>query len=335
MRPPNQQFIDTSTHCERHNQPIIAWPEDCGQYTAYAFPLIELNAEGVAEKWDLIHVDDIEAGETIKTRPGRAYARFPSYDGSVYLATFEPRDADAQQKCEDYGDTTEAYAKGYSDAAADYESVVKNASAAYDAAFDEGYGVGEQDGWARSQVGWLDGWAAGRKVLRAEEDPVPPVTYDKFTGGPGDWTITPYVPGESAQEEEEVEFELQEYWMPSPPSVDTTNTMPKEESEMNMDNETCTPCERLKYAVKALEAAEQREFANTLLRPMAEMIGQDAIDIVDEMDTLFARSEDLFTALSLVEDEDEKDTLLRSGDYILADSLDLEDRLSAKIAEIS
>lgn len=319
MRAPNQQFFDTSIHCEANNQPIVAWPEDCGQYTPIDFPLVDVCEIELVEKWDLIHVEEIDWNKKITTRPGRAYARYERPSGGYLFGTFEPRDSGKQKECSEVEDTDDAYAEGYADAAADVTSIVQFVDDAVELSYMEGYGSGEERGYQR---GWHTGYDARGLALAPlsaigpyvnQPDEMPESSQpepSKFIGGSDS-----FIPDEELNT---VEF-------------NTTNSFPKEETEMSESNEVCSPCERLDYLVKAFEVVEQKQSIDAVLRPLAEMIGPEAIDVIDQMENLFDRTIRIYTELAEDVSADERDSLLNGLSQIIDESLALEAVLDGKV----
>jgi hypothetical protein len=336
MRAPNNQFFDAARESERANQPVVAWPEDCGRYGMGAYPIIDINSPCLYTRWDLIHVQEFDPYVKVNTRPGRAYARYESAaPGSILFGTFEPRDADAQTKCDQVEDTTSAYAEGYGDAAADFESVVKNASAAYDAAFDEGYGVGEHDGFDRCAGQFLDGWLLGHKAKAGhpDGDPAPcgqPVTVDAVIEAFEE-------EGEAIPDEELHPGETILYSDQQDPTSWKTNmniepfqgSEPKEETDMSeniFENTTCTPCERIKYARLVYEVAELQAMTK-LVEPIAQLVGPEAVEVFEELLGLQDETIEIFTELANVETSERRESLEKWLDNVKHDTKKLQSQL--------
>ena len=414
MRPPNLQFNDVSKYCEQNNVPLVAWPEDCGRYSWEEFP--EINLYDAVEKYDLIHVE-VVTGETnpVSTRPGRAYATAFIND-VLFLVTFEPRDSASQEKCAGVEDAADAYNEGYSDgsddgkakyhtrevdiknayaegyleAGADFGNLVDVAYEAVEEAYDDGYGTGEQQGFARTNYEWLRGWDAGRsEMMKVEPEPLPESSQPDEEPAPPlvlSSEVTQYVPDsvpltwDAALDENppipdeelhQVESEIEQWGRALPdfsvqstpfkgdttkpeeegllPDEDLTldqwvrsliddetipNTQPDPEEETEM-SEVCTPCERLNWAIKAQEATEIREVTKAVLAPIASILGGDSEQVVDDMDDLFSETVDVLTALSTVEDADERDALEARFAVLEIDARNMQRDLEAKLAALN
>lgn len=372
MRAPNNQFQAASKECGLNNTPLVAWPEDCGRYSWNDFP--EITLESCVEKYDLIHIEPInENTDPVNTRPGRAYAT-TYIDDVLYLVTFEPREGAAQEKCADLdADLDLAYLEGYG--SGEEQGHLRGWHTGYDArglALAPLSAIGPYATKPQSiqpiepepfkvlldpiSVSPFrpDFWQSDDPVELPEssqfipEDELPPV-YDILD-------VTP-IPDEELQQEEpepegphgygtplpDIVFDAfnttnsesdigVDAWLQDPLDAGIVDPEPEEETEMS---EVCSPCERIKWANKALEAAEIRIVTAAVLTPIAEALGGDATKVIADMDNLFAAAMEVYAKLSEVEYDYERTLLEAELAIIEADSLILQQDLEAKLEELS
>lgn len=355
MRPPNLQFSDVSQACEALNIPLIAWPEDCGRYSWEEFP--EINLYDCVEKYDLIHVAPVN-GDTnpVSTRPGRAYAT-TFIDDILFFVTFEPRSAAAQSECADPdGDLDAAYLEGY--------------GSGEERGFDRATLLAAQEwlkGWNAGIVDALD------EPQTTDPDPIGEPMPDepepepewsqaipedelhqeepKFLGPHGYGTPLPVLAGvdkfyvdeinTASPETEAVITAVTERDRQHNAETEEETSMSEvtqgpEESEFVFDEnpEVCSPCERLTYMTKALEVNEIRVLAAAVLAPLAEALGEADIEIVQNLDDLFFRTEQVLLQLAKVEDLDARDILKAEFAALETEALTMQSKLASKLAAL-